>query len=100
LFDDPVHPYTRLLIGSVPRLVDADGLVQADVAEAVGDSAIREELAMSAASAGTSPCRYYERCPSVVAGCGAEPSLVTDPRDADRSAACVHVAERAPGAVA
>jgi oligopeptide/dipeptide ABC transporter ATP-binding protein len=100
LFDDPVHPYTRLLIGSVPRLVDADGLVQADVAEAVGDSAIREELAVSAANAGTSPCRYYERCPSVVAGCGVEPSLVTDPRDADRSAACVHVAERAPGAVA
>ncbi|MDX6328354.1 MAG: peptide/nickel transport system ATP-binding protein [Streptomycetaceae bacterium] len=99
LFDDPVHPYTRLLIRSVPRLVDANGLIQADVAEAVGDSAIREELQMSAASGGTSPCRYYERCPSVVAACRAEPSLVTDPRDADRSAACVHIAERAPGAV-
>jgi oligopeptide/dipeptide ABC transporter ATP-binding protein len=100
LFDDPVHPYTKLLIGSVPRLIKADDLVQADAAEVTDDSTIREEVAVSAASGGTYPCRYYDRCPSVVAGCAAEPVLLTDPRDASRSAACVHVSARAAGVVA
>jgi oligopeptide/dipeptide ABC transporter ATP-binding protein len=100
LFDDPVHPYTKLLIGSVPRLIKPDDLVQADAAEVTDDSTIREEVAVSAASGGTYPCRYYDRCPSVVAGCAAEPVLLTDPRDASRSAACVHVSARAAGVVA
>jgi len=36
----------------------------------------------------------------VLAGCAAEPVLLTDPRDASRSAACVHVPARAAGVVA
>jgi oligopeptide/dipeptide ABC transporter ATP-binding protein len=101
LFDDPVHPYTKLLIGSVPRLIKADDdLVQAEAAEVADDSTIRKEIAVSAASGGTDPCRYFDRCPSVVAGCAAEPVLLTDPRDAGRSAACVHIPARAAGVVA
>jgi oligopeptide/dipeptide ABC transporter ATP-binding protein len=101
LFDDPAHPYTKLLIGSVPRLMHPDDdPVRAEPAEAPGDSTIREEVEVSAANGGTSPCRYYERCPSVVAGCATEPVLLTDPRGVDRSAACVHVPELAAGVVA
>jgi oligopeptide/dipeptide ABC transporter ATP-binding protein len=100
LFDDPAHPYTKLLIGSVPRLIHPDDPVRAEAADTPGDSTIREEVEVSAANGGTSPCRYYDRCPSVVAGCAAEPVLLTDPRDVDRSAACVHVPELAAGVVA
>jgi ABC-type glutathione transport system ATPase component len=108
LFDDPVHPYTKLLIGSVPRLagggdpVEPDAVVAADeaVVDEAGQSPVLDEVVLSAARDGTSPCRYADRCPAVVAACAAEPSLIIDPRDSSRSAACVHVAERAEGMVA
>jgi hypothetical protein len=51
----------------------------------------RKEVAMFAATAGTSPCRYPDRCPSMVAA---------GPRDTSRSAARVHMASRSTGAVA
>jgi ABC-type glutathione transport system ATPase component len=103
LFDDPVHPYTKLLIGSVPRLIEADGPagaagpaepVEIDGAP-VADQAVLDEVARSAGRDGTSPCRYAGSCPAVVAACAAEPALIPDPRDSRRSAACVHVEERA-----
>ena len=103
LFDDPVHPYTQLLIGSVPRLAGAGDPVEPDVAVAVaeaGPNPVLDEVVRSAARDGTSPCRYADRCPAVVAACAAEPSLIIDPRDGSRSAACVHVPERAEGVVA
>ncbi|GII30091.1 ATP-binding cassette domain-containing protein [Planotetraspora mira] len=111
LFDDPVHPYTKLLIGSVPRLAGAgDPIdpVEPDVIAAADESAVAEtgqsplldEVVRSAAREGTSPCRYADRCPAVVAACADEPSLIIDPRDGSRSAACVHVPERAEGVVA
>ncbi|MFC7643299.1 ABC transporter ATP-binding protein [Streptosporangium lutulentum] len=101
LFDDPVHPYTKLLIGSVPRLAGAGDAVT-DVAaaaaesgaEKAGENPVLAEIAESAARGGTSPCRYADRCPAVVAACAVEPSLIIDPRDSGRSAACVHVAGR------
>jgi oligopeptide/dipeptide ABC transporter ATP-binding protein len=97
LFDDPVHPYTRLLTGSVPRLVGADGPVRAEVETDEEDDrdAVRQEVADSAARDGTTPCRFADRCPSVVAECAAEPLLLPDPRDPTRFAACVHVPRRA-----
>jgi oligopeptide/dipeptide ABC transporter ATP-binding protein len=102
LFDDPVHPYTKLLIGSVPRLAGAGDAAEPDAAvaaaesavEAAGENPVLAEIIGSAARGGTSPCRYADRCPAVVAACAVEPSLIVDPRDSGRSAACVHVAER------
>jgi oligopeptide/dipeptide ABC transporter ATP-binding protein len=105
LFDDPVHPYTRLLIGSVPRLAGPEGTgdsvdrLQAEVAaeeEAVADhAAVRKDVARTAERDGTRPCRFADRCPSVVATCAVEPPLLPDPRDPTRQAACVHVTEEA-----
>ncbi|MFC0552687.1 oligopeptide/dipeptide ABC transporter ATP-binding protein [Planotetraspora thailandica] len=102
LFDDPVHPYTKLLIGSVPRLVDGEGPVEAEEEpeEAAGHDAVRQEVARSAERDGTHPCRFADRCPSVVAACAAEPPLLVDPRDPARWAACVHMSQRAEGVVA
>ena len=101
LFDDPVHPYTKLLIGSVPRLAEAGDAIEPDAVaaaesgvEAAGANPMLAEITASAARGGTSPCRYADRCPAVVAACAVEPSLIADPRDSGRSAACVHVTER------
>jgi oligopeptide/dipeptide ABC transporter ATP-binding protein len=96
LFDDPAHPYTRLLIGSVPRLVGAEGPLRAEPeteAETGGDG--RTDVAGGAARAGTRPCRFADRCSSVVAECADEPGLLPDPHDPTRQAACVHVLRKA-----
>ncbi|HEY3750677.1 MAG TPA: oligopeptide/dipeptide ABC transporter ATP-binding protein [Pseudonocardiaceae bacterium] len=86
VFDQPIHPYTKLLLRSVPRLVGTgeradDGPVEP------ATSGIIEQIAAS----GTNPCRYLDRCPAAVVACGTEPGLRADPRDASRAAACVHV---------
>ncbi|ETK36794.1 oligopeptide/dipeptide ABC transporter ATP-binding protein [Microbispora sp. ATCC PTA-5024] len=99
LFDDPAHPYTRLLIGSVPRLAVASG--PARTAETTGDlGPVREEVARSAARDETQPCRFADRCPSVVAACAVEPPLLPDPRDPARRAACVHISQHTEGVIA
>ena len=95
LFEDPTHPYTRLLIGSVPRLIGSDGVPEELAQAAVESSPIREEVAESARRDGTTPCRYFDRCPAVVGRCAVEPLLIADPLAPGRSAACVHVPERA-----
>jgi oligopeptide/dipeptide ABC transporter ATP-binding protein len=100
LFDDPVHPYTRLLIGSVPRLIGEDGVLVTDIEVAENSSQVREQVAQTARTTGTTPCRFAARCPSVAASCAVEPALITDPRDGERAAACVHVRELAAGALA
>ena len=95
LFDDPVHPYTKLLIGSVPRLITSDAQLEVDIEISDDLAPVRAQVAASAASGSTTPCRYADRCPAVVDACAVEPLLLTDPRDPSRTAACVHVPERA-----
>ncbi len=87
LFDGPVHPYTRLLLSSVPRLGAA-------AAAPPGDDTTTEvarEVLADASTARTTPCRYLDRCPVAEQACAVEPGLIADQRDADRAAACVHV---------
>ncbi|HEY3685249.1 MAG TPA: oligopeptide/dipeptide ABC transporter ATP-binding protein [Streptosporangiaceae bacterium] len=91
LFDDPAHPYTRLLVGAVPRLAGPDGPAEAQQDDTDDRAGVREEVAAAAAAAGTPACRFAERCPAVVDRCATEPGLRADPRDGARSAACVHV---------
>ncbi|HKN96063.1 MAG TPA: oligopeptide/dipeptide ABC transporter ATP-binding protein [Pseudonocardiaceae bacterium] len=79
VFDAPVHPYTQLLLKSVPRL----GVPAAPSAETDG-------VAIDV-PAGANPCRFLDRCPAAVEGCAAEPGLLPDPADPLRAAACVHV---------
>ncbi|HEX5117998.1 MAG TPA: oligopeptide/dipeptide ABC transporter ATP-binding protein [Pseudonocardiaceae bacterium] len=79
VFDSPVHPYTQLLLKSVPRL----GVPAAPLDEAEG--------AAIDVPAEAHPCRFLDRCPAAVEGCAAEPALLPDPADPLRAAACVHV---------
>ncbi len=97
VFDDPVHPYTSLLIGSVPRLVGAGGVVVEELVVPVEDTRARDDVAALAAGGDHSPCRYADRCPAVVPACVDEPALLPDPLDPERAAACVHVNERRSG---
>jgi oligopeptide/dipeptide ABC transporter ATP-binding protein len=100
LFDDPVHPYTQLLLGSVPRMLSP---VRPATAEGTAD-----ELAVvdGEPDADASPfaahqvegegggCRFRPRCPVAIAACSNEPGLLVLPDDPIRSAACWHAEER------
>lgn len=82
LYSDPQHPYTRLLLDSVPRLGRVD---LPDVADTEPPDAANLP----------SGCRFHPRCPMAVAQCReVEPELRRGP--ADRAAAC-HFAEFARG---
>jgi oligopeptide/dipeptide ABC transporter ATP-binding protein len=94
VFDDPVHPYTSLLIGAVPRLIGTGGGVIEDVVAQQDHSEARDEVARQAVDGDHTPCRFVDRCPAVVPSCVDEPRLIPDPRSPGRSAACVHVPER------
>jgi oligopeptide/dipeptide ABC transporter ATP-binding protein len=76
VFDRPVHPYTRLLLRSVPRL---------------GVPAVPLDEPESATEPVAGACRYLGRCPAAVDACAVEPALLPDPADPQRAAACVHV---------
>jgi oligopeptide/dipeptide ABC transporter ATP-binding protein len=87
LFDGPVHPYTKLLLSSVPRLGTAAAVPPAD--DETTD--VAREILADAKTGRTSPCRYLDRCPVAESACAVEPGLIPDERDTDRAAACVHV---------
>jgi oligopeptide/dipeptide ABC transporter ATP-binding protein len=100
LFDDPVHPYTSLLIGSVPRLIGTGDGLEEKLGARPDNAQVREEVARQAQDGGKTPCRYADRCPAVVPACVDEPLLIPDPLNGSRSAACVHVPERSTGVLA
>jgi ABC-type glutathione transport system ATPase component len=106
VFREPAHPYTRLLLGSVPRLAThamateggaAVAALPADPVPATatnGPDGTANGLAASAGPVGLGGgCRYRSRCPVAVAACATEPALrsVSGERDAQHLAACQHV---------
>jgi oligopeptide/dipeptide ABC transporter ATP-binding protein len=89
LFEEPSHPYTRLLLGSVPRLITHPG----------AGSLLVQAAASAPAEAGTpsaEECRFRPRCPVAVAACATEPRLVPTEPDGLRLAACHHAVASAP----
>jgi oligopeptide/dipeptide ABC transporter ATP-binding protein len=79
VFDTPVHPYTRLLLRSVPRLGTEPAPV--DPVSAVPVEPIE----------GATPCRYLDRCPAAIDVCAVEPVLVDAPTGPPHAVACVHL---------
>ncbi len=65
LFERPSHPYTRLLLSTIPRL---DGTRKADLRTVEGTV---PDLAHWPAG-----CRFRTRCPIADAGCAAVPAMV------------------------
>ncbi len=81
LFDDPVHPYTRLLVSSIPSMETVAGV---DVG-----SADRGRGEMPSPVNPPSGCRFRTRCPLATERCAAEEPLMREVRPG-RFAACHH----------
>jgi oligopeptide/dipeptide ABC transporter ATP-binding protein len=98
VFEEPTHPYTRLLLGSVPRMLTTPYAAVAESTAlplAVVDG--EPEADESPYSAHTiehgegSGCRFRPRCPVAMEQCAQEPGLLTVPGPVDHAAACWHV---------
>ena len=98
VFGEPEHPYTRLLLSSVPRMLTAP---HARVAEEHrgpaggrrrGARGRRVAVLRSQVEHGEGAgCRFRPRCPVAMASARTEPGLLTVPGPVDHSAACWHV---------
>lgn len=105
VFDDPQHPYTRLLLSSVPRMLapttpapigTADPLAVVD-GEPDADESPYAAHVLEGEGTG---CRFRPRCPVSVAACAEEPGLLPFPTIGSaaavpRAVACWLVQDRA-----
>jgi oligopeptide/dipeptide ABC transporter ATP-binding protein len=96
LFNDPRHPYTELLLSSVPRMLHAapksEGVGTADPLAVVDGEPEADESPFSAhAIEGEQGCRFRPRCPVSMGVCRDEPGLLLVDGPVVRSAACWHV---------
>jgi oligopeptide/dipeptide ABC transporter ATP-binding protein len=78
IFAMPAHPYTRLLLGTVPRL---DGQRKTVLRTIEGQ--------VPSADAWPQGCRFRDRCPLASAACSERP-LLTPLAQADHQVACWH----------
>ena len=78
IFSAPAHPYTRLLLGTVPRL---DGQRKSVLRTIEGQ--------VPSADAWPQGCRFRDRCPLASAACSERP-LLTPLVQADHQVACWH----------
>ena len=86
VFDHPSHPYTQLLLSSVPRMLTSE------------HQRTIEPVAAAPVATGTATpggCRFLPRCPVSTPACAAEPGLRAVSGRAGTFAACVHVPDRA-----
>lgn len=79
LFSQPAHPYTRLLLSTIPRLNGARKTKLRTIAGTVPDVQNWPQ-----------GCRFRTRCPMAEPACRTIPDLVAHGPDADHLAACWH----------
>jgi oligopeptide/dipeptide ABC transporter ATP-binding protein len=95
VLEQPVHPYTRLLLGSVPRL-----LTHVGSASAPGRAVADADQGGSAAdppppvASDERECRFRSRCPVAVAACATEPGLLQLSSHRERLVACHHAVDQ------
>jgi oligopeptide/dipeptide ABC transporter ATP-binding protein len=82
VFDHPTHPYTKLLLSSVPRMLTSEH-APAEV------GVVAAPAVTGTATAGG--CRFLSRCPVSTPDCAVEPGLRAVPGLPGTSAACTHV---------
>jgi oligopeptide/dipeptide ABC transporter ATP-binding protein len=102
LFTDPRHPYTELLLSSVPRMLTAapntEPVGTADPLAVVDGEPEADESPFSAhAIEGEHGCRFRPRCPVSMGVCREEPGLLPVGGPVARSAACWHVEDNEMG---
>jgi len=97
VFEQPTHPYTRLLLGSVPRMraapQEAAADNGADLLASVDGEPEADESPYSAPPVehGEGGCRFRPRCAVSFGRCSDEPGLLPLPVHAVQAAACWHV---------
>jgi peptide/nickel transport system ATP-binding protein len=84
LFDQPVHPYTRLLVSSIPSMEGAAGIEGTDL-----QKADRGRGEMPSPIDPPSGCRFRTRCPLATERCAEEQPLMREVLPG-RFAACHH----------
>lgn len=91
VFDRPLHPYTRLLLDSVPVPDPDGGLLTADPADLPEELALDVTPASTASTTGTAAgCPYLARCPLRIGVC-AENKPALEERNPGQYVSC-HVA--------
>jgi oligopeptide/dipeptide ABC transporter ATP-binding protein len=97
VFTDAQHPYTRLLLDSVPRMLaparGAEPTGTADPLAVVDGEPEADESPFGAAAVEGEPvgCRFRPRCPVAMDACVEEPALLRVANGTSRAAACWHV---------
>ncbi|WP_426244982.1 ABC transporter ATP-binding protein [Nocardioides sp. LHG3406-4] len=98
VFEEPAHPYTRLLLGSVPRMLTTPHAAvsegTADPLAVVDGEPEADESPYSAHTVehGEGPgCRFRPRCTVAMQQCVQEPGLLSVLGTTEHSAACWHV---------
>jgi len=76
IFSNPLHPYTKMLMASVPRLDEKWGDVKVELRAKTQDY--------------STGCVFYDRCPVAEPACMSQPTLVEV--ESDHSVACIHFA--------
>ncbi len=106
VFEDPSHPYTQLLLASVPRMLTTPHAVvpqepalgTADPLAVVDGEPEADESPYSAHTVEHGEgegCRFRPRCPVSMEKCGQEPGLLTVEGPTAHQAACWHVEDPA-----
>ena len=103
VFDDPQHPYTQLLLSSVPRMLTpahgGEAVGTADPLAVVDGEPDADESPFGAhAIEGEVGCRFRPRCPVAFDRCVDEPGLLPIGPAKGRAAACWHVDDQPRGA--
>ena len=78
IFDNPLHPYTKMLMASVPRLDKKWEEVEVEL--------------KAKQSERTGGCVYYDRCPVAEKGCSTYRPTLLEP-ESDHFVACFRYAE-------
>jgi oligopeptide/dipeptide ABC transporter ATP-binding protein len=96
VFGAPSHPYTKLLLGSVPRMLTAPSETGDDLADPLAAVDGEPEADDSPYSAHQvehgegQGCRFRPRCPVAFDRCSTEPGLLPLPDSPAQAAACWH----------
>jgi oligopeptide/dipeptide ABC transporter ATP-binding protein len=64
LYNDPQHPYTRMLLSAVPEIEEVDAMSRYGFDETRRESAAED-------------CDFYHRCPYATEACRKRPDLVS-----------------------
>jgi oligopeptide/dipeptide ABC transporter ATP-binding protein len=102
VFSGPSHPYTRLLLSSVPRMLTAPdenvAVGAAELTELVDGEPEADEAPYEHADPGhDGGCRFRPRCPVAFGRCVTEPGLLTVSGREAQSAACWHAGNPSSG---